>query len=102
MAYIKRSDAEWITLDHETLPQAQRELYATYKAQYRAMKAAREAFEASMQAGVEDGMRIVCGYNFGKLSVALVEDDRKAKVPAKSPVTLAQFLANRKAEGHAA
>lgn len=102
MAYTARTDAQWVTINHETLPADAKAKFETYKAQYRATKAAREEFEQFMQQGVEDGQRMIFGYNFGKLSVALVDDDRKAKAPAKSPVTLAQFLANRKAEGRAA
>lgn len=89
----------WINIEPSTLSAEQQTKYETYKSQYRVMKAAREDFEASMQVGTPEGQRIVCGYNFGKLSVALVEDDRKPKAQAKAPVTLAQYLAMQIASG---
>lgn len=94
--------ADWVNIDPATLTQDQANFYANYKAQYRVMKAARLEFEQSMQVGVEAGMKIVCGYNYGKLSVALVVDDDKPAAPAKSPVSLAAYLAQRKASGQAA
>ena len=39
------------------------------------------------------GKRMVCGYNFGKLSVAIVDDDRKPAKAQPAKQSLADFLA---------
>lgn len=94
------SNAVWTTIDPASLSETQADAYAAYKALYRSMKDAREAFEGAMQAGVPDGQRMILGYNFGKLSAAIVPDDRK---PAKAKATtqsLAEFLAAQSAQGH--
>lgn len=95
----ERIKADWLEVNVDTLAPNQRHKYDTYKAQYRAMKAAREDFETTMQAGVPEGERMIFGYNFGKLSVAIVPDDRKPAKSAKAPVSLAQYLATRSASG---
>lgn len=94
------TDAQWFEINVDTLSTEQRGTYDAYKALYREMKAQREAFEASMQAGVPEGSRMVFGYRFGKLSVAIVPDDRK---PAKAKATtqsLADFLVAQASGGH--
>lgn len=85
--------ADWTTIDPESLSEAQQVAYREYKAAYAIMKEARQGFEARMQAGVPEGCRMVCGYNFGKLSVAVVVDDQPVK-RAKAPVSLVDYLAN--------
>jgi hypothetical protein len=63
------------------------------------MKEARNNFEQSMASAVElpEGKRLVFGYNFGKLSVAVVEDDKpKAKAGAQS---LSSYLAGMTQKG---
>lgn len=88
-----KSDAVWTTIDPATLQDDQRQAYAEYKDAYKDMKARRETFEQMMQEGVPAGQRMILGYNFGKLSAAIVLDDRK---PAKAKATtqsLAEFLA---------
>lgn len=98
-----KSDANWVELDPTTLPANLSAAYAEYKEAYKFMKAQREAFEQAMAdaASVPAGKRMVFGYNFGKLSVAIVADDRKAK-PGKSAQTLAAFMASAVANGHRA
>lgn len=91
--------AAWVTVDPATLASRPSELYLQYKACYKAMKQAREMFEQSMQEGVPEGERMICGYNFGKLSVAIVPDERKPVATPKGTVSLAAFLAQRQAEG---
>ncbi len=86
-----KSDAVWQEIDPASLPEAQGGLYQEYKAQYRAMKEAREAFEASFAPAAPAGKRFVFGYNFGKLSMALVEDDRKPAQP-KATLSLQDYL----------
>lgn len=94
-------DATWVNIDVDTLNSEQRHAWDTYKAQYRAMKSAREMFEAIMANGVQPGSRMIFGYNFGKLSVAIVDDDRKQAKPKQVKLTLAQFLASQASSGHA-
>lgn len=97
---MAKQEANWVTIDVETLSDVQQMAYDEYKTSYRKMKANREAFEAEMSAGVPAGKRMVFGYNFGKLSVALVDDDRKAKAKATT-ASLADFLALAGANGRA-
>lgn len=60
-----------------------------------AAKVEREAFEAHVQGliggKVPAGKKLVCGYRFGKFSVALADDEGKAK-PKATPLTLAAAL----------
>lgn len=92
--------ANWQTLDPETLPEAVRKQYLRYKESYKEMKMDRDAFEQAMrdQAAAPQGKRLVFGYNFGKLSVALVDDDAKP-VAAKGSLSLSAFLAGQTAQG---
>lgn len=93
-----KGDAVWVEIDPETLDADQKQAYDGYKAIYREMKAQRERFEASMSQGVPEGQRMIFGYNFGKLSVAIVADDRKPKA-GKPKQSLAEFLASQQAAG---
>lgn len=93
-----KQDADWITVDPNTLDAADLARFTEYKEAYKMMKAAREAFENGMQASVPEGERMIFGYNFGKLSVAIVADDRKP-AKAKATVSLADYLAARAASG---
>lgn len=84
MADIK---ATWHEIDPATLQPAVAKAYLSYKGSYVAMKAEREAFEALMRKSVElpKGKRLAVAYNFGKLSVASVDDTpRKASSKATS------------------
>ena len=96
MAKVARTDAVWVEVAVESLPQQAQEAYQYYKSQYTAMKGARETFENAMatQAKLPEGKRMVFGYNFGKLSVAVVADDRKPKAEAKRQ-SLADVLAGQ-------
>lgn len=99
---MAKTDAMWFEIDPETLGSKASEAYARYKALYREAKAAREAFELGMEmdAGLPSGKRMVFGYNFGKLSVAVIEDDRKAPKAKTGKATLADFLASQGRGGH--
>ena len=97
-----KSELSWTEIDPDTLPAAQAAAYADYKALYRKMKAAREAFEASFQSAAPDGKRFVFGYNFGKLSIALADEDRRAKRTATAKASLADFLAAQTQAGRRA
>lgn len=75
MAIKQVAGVDWNTIDPNTLNDRSRKLYEDYKAMYRQMKDARQAFEDSMaqDAGLPSGYKLVFGYNFGKLSLAVVE-----------------------------
>lgn len=98
-----KTEATWIEIDPTSLPAQVREGYERYKALYREMKDARNLFEMALsaQAAPPQGKRVVFGYNFGKLSVAIVDDDRKPTKPKTSITSLAQFMAQAQANGHA-
>lgn len=95
-------DAEWMTIDASTLSPAIAKAYAEYKEAYRMAKALREDFEKAMSdaAGLNGGKRLIFGYNFGKLSIAVVDDDRKPSKAKQSTLSLADFLARQEASGH--
>lgn len=80
--------ANWQNVDVETLPSTIREHYDAYKAAYAEMKEARGTFEVAMRTALMEatpkGKRLAIAYNFGKLSVAIVEDDRKASASPKA------------------
>lgn len=103
MATQYTDKADWQELDPASLPAHCATAYADYKAKYREMKANRDSFEQAMQAGVPAGHRMVFGYRFGKLSVAIVKAEDapkpKAQVARKS---LADYLAQARANGRAA
>jgi len=86
------STANWQTIDVTTLPSPIAKQYANYKASYAEMKAERKALEDALSAAIapQVGKRCVFGYNFGKLSVAIVDDDAPKAKPS-SAVSLASL-----------
>lgn len=97
----RESNAVWIEIDPTTLSAEVKKDYDSYKEEYRLAKIAREAFEESMRASVEvpAGKRLVFGYNFGKLSVAIVEDDGKRSGTTKSAMSLSAFMKSQESAG---
>lgn len=93
--------ANWQTLDPATLPTPIAKQYERYKAAYREMKAERESFETAMreQAAAPTGKRLVFGYNFGKLSVALVDDTGTTVTTGKAALSLSAFLTSQATQG---
>lgn len=85
--------ASWQTVNVDTLPTDIRDAYDGYKSAYTTMKEARDVFEAALRKALADhtpkGKRIAIAYNFGKLSVAIVDDT--AKSTAKGSVSLADI-----------
>ncbi len=96
-------DTSWTNINVNTLDQEHQDNYTAYKAAYALMKEAKQCFEAGMRdkAGLPKGKLLVFGYNFGKLSLAVVEDDRKTASPSKTK-GLGDFLAMQAASGHSA
>lgn len=89
-------ELKWNEIAPDSLPPQVQTVYAEYKAEYRAMKEARAAFEAALngyaaEAGVVgEGQELAVAYNFGKLSVAIApKRERKAK--GKGPVGLGEI-----------
>ena len=101
MAKTELNREDWIQIDPETLADDVREAYEAYKEAYRYAKDLRKAFEAKVNDAAPSGKRIVVGYNFGKLSMAIVEAS-EAKAPAKAKQSLADFLAMQQAVGRRA
>lgn len=88
---VKDTSANWQVIDTSTLDIRTQEKYNEYKNQYRQMKEARGAFEDCLRDKVQlpSGKRLAIAYNFGKLSVAVV--DAAAKPAAKGSVSLADI-----------
>lgn len=95
------STANWQTIDPATLSAPIAKQYANYKSAYVEMKAERKAFEDAIteQLSIPAGKRLVFGYNFGKLSVALVDDDAKPAAKGKATGSLSDFIASQTAQG---
>lgn len=93
MAKTTAIDTKWTQIDTDSLPTAIAKQYANYKSAYAEMKAERKAFEDALTAmlTIPAGKRAVFGYNFGKLSIAIVADDAKPKA-ASSAVSLTSLM----------
>lgn len=98
---MAKTDAVWTEIKPDTLPTEINAAYAAYKEMYRQMKAQRQAFEAmvSEAAALPEGKRMVFGYNFGKLSVAIVDDDRKPAKNTPAKQSLSDFIASQAQAG---
>lgn len=95
------NDAQWQQIDPSTLAPDLQEFYADYVTKRRAAGAAKAGFEKAMneRANLPIGLRVVFGYNFGKLSAAIVPDDKPtAKVKAPT-LSLADFLRQQAGSG---
>lgn len=98
MAKPRTNDLTWVEIDINSLDEAQRMAYDEYKAIYAKMKEARKYFEDEMQELAPDGKRLVFGYNFGKLSVAVADKaEEKAKPQAKQ--SLGEYLKGMQTAG---
>jgi hypothetical protein len=95
----KDSNAVWSEIDVTTLDDGQREAYEAYKAKSREAATLRTEFEVMMQAGVPEGKKLVFGYRFGKLSAAIVDDDRKPAKASPAKQSLSEFLASQRNAG---
>jgi hypothetical protein len=85
--------ANWQQIDTSSLPADIANRYAEYKQAYAVMKDARKVFEDNLAAmlSIPTGKRAVFGYNFGKLSIAIVDDDKPA-AKASSAVSLSTLI----------
>lgn len=88
-------EADWVNIDTASLaPHIQQALEAYRKAQALASEA-RKSFEDAMTLAIDplDGERVIFGYRFGKLSLAIVPADKPRT--AKGAIDLAAFKARR-------
>lgn len=101
MAKQHEVQADWREVSPDTLPTETRKLYDDYKEAQRYAASQREAFEAAMSsiAACPQGQRLAFGYRFGKLSIAVIPDDKPARRPASAPASLADFLAAQRLTG---
>ena len=88
-------ELEWTQLDPASLSPALRAAYDAYKEAARHAESLRKTFEASMTNAIDpmDGEKVVFGYRFGKLSLAIAPADRPRKPSAA--VSLAEFIGKR-------
>lgn len=86
MTKTTKTDAVWQNIDTETLPTTIGDAYRAYKDAYKDMKEARSEFEGRITKAIDPakGKRVIFGYNFGKLSVAVVDDDKPRAKPSFS------------------
>lgn len=94
------SEAQWNDLDVADFSEATQAAYEVYKVAQREAAKLRQAFEQAAQGEMAppEGMRVAFGYRFGKLSAALVADERKP-AKAKAKMGLAEFMAAQQAAG---
>ena len=97
-----QTQAEWQELDVETLPEELQLAYNVYKEAAREAAKLREAFESEMREALAEAMpkgkKAVFGYRFGKLSMAVVDDDAPKAKTAK--VGLGDWLKTQGNSGH--
>lgn len=89
------SEAKWLQIDPATLDGDIATAYENYRTARKMAAEAKAHFEKLFEneAQAPEGQRVIFGYNFGKLSVALVEDDRKPAKPKPVKLSLADFIA---------
>lgn len=78
--------ADWREVDVKTLSADAQKAYESLKAAQRKAAELREAFEKTAAAGVKlaAGRKLLFGYRFGRLSVAIVADSGKSKSSGKA------------------
>lgn len=96
-----QDNVTWVEIDPATLAKELAGAYETYKDAQRKAAELRSAFEEAMNdaAGLPEGKKLVFGYRFGKLSAAIVEDDKKPKAASPAKLSLSQFIAQQAAAG---
>ena len=88
-------ELEWTQLDPASLSPELRAKYDAYKEAAKAANTLREAFEAAMTIAIDplDTEKVVFGYRFGKLSLAIAPADKPRKPSAA--ISLADFIGKR-------
>ena len=92
---VPKTELEWTQLDPSSLSPELRKAYDAYRDAARHANALREAFERQMTVAIDplDGEKVVFGYRFGKLSLAIAPADKPRKPSAA--VSLADFIGKR-------
>lgn len=87
--------ADWRNVDVDTLTDELQAHYELYREANRQAQAAREAFEKAFASAVPcpRGQRLAFGYRFGKLSIAVIPDDKPARTTTKGAFSLGEFMA---------
>ena len=90
-----KAELEWTQLDPSSLSPDLRKAYDAYKEAARHAESLRKTFEASMTNAIDplDNEKVVFGYRFGKLSLAIAPADKPRKPSAA--VSLAEFIGKR-------
>lgn len=93
--------ADWQKLDAASLPEREARAYASYKEAYRHAATLRVHFEECLREAmpVPEGKRLVVNYNFGNLSVAVVDGKQETAKTVKSALSLADWIAQQQASG---
>lgn len=93
--------ADWRNVDVDTLTDELQAHYELYREANRQAQSAREAFEKAFTTAVPcpPHQRLAFGYRFGKLSIAVIPDDRPARTTPKGTLTLSDFMAQASATG---
>ena len=93
----------WRNVDTDDIPASALDLYNDYKALRCKAAAARELFEDAFATSVgltpTSPQRLVFGYKFGKLSIAVAPNDKPKAAPKRTTSTLADFLASARLTG---
>lgn len=86
--------ADWREVDPSSLPHDLRTAYDQYKRAAKQAATDRETFEQLMSAtaAVPTGQRLAFGYRFGKLSIAVIPDDKPIRKASSQAQTLTDFL----------
>lgn len=96
-----QENVTWVEIDPTTLVVELAVKYETYKDAQRKAAELRTEFESAMNDAAElpEGKKMVFGYRFGKLSAAIVDDDRKPKAASPAKLSLSEFIAQQVAQG---
>ena len=88
-------ELEWTQLDPASLSPELRAKYDAYKEAAKAANTLREAFEAAMTIAIDPlaTEKVVFGYRFGKLSLAIAPADKPRK--SSAAISLADFIGKR-------
>jgi hypothetical protein len=95
----KDTNAVWSEIDVASLTGEQSAAYEALKVAQRKAGELRTAFETLMNEDAPEGKKLVFGYRFGKLSAAIVDDDRKPSKASPAKQSLSEFLASQRAAG---
>jgi hypothetical protein len=94
-------DLVWCNVETDDIPASALELYNQYKTLQRQAAHARETFEAEFSAALNitptSATRLVFGYKFGKLSIAVAPNDKPKAQPKRTTTSLTDFLASHSA-----